>query len=281
MPASGPGRRAVLCAALVAAAGIAGAQPADDEQAMAVQVAEQFAQAIQEDDLAAAVALMAPLDDGTRITRAELSRFLATWPGKGLLPRYRAEEVGPGDDGVLVSLVPKWEPLKLVIVQVGDEYLVDVERSLQAATGMTPEQLAAARGQVSREVCQSNLKQLAMAVLMYAADWDGQLPALGEWTDRINPYMRNDELLRCPSDPVADCSYAFNAALEGLALKDIPAPGETILLFEAKVGERNVAGGAAEAAAHHGDVVYVAFADGHVAGLPNVTPEMFLPPGGP
>jgi len=272
---------ASLCAAAVVLAGAAKAQPPPTDEAPAAQVAEQFAQALQDGDLGTAVDLLAPLEDGTRLTQGELSLFLKGWPGKGLQPRYRVEEVGPDDAGVLVSLIPKWEPLKLVIVRVENEYLVDAPRTLQAMAGLGPEQFAAMREQVSREVCQGNLKQLALAVLMYATDWDGQLPAPEQWTDQITPYMRNDELLHCPSDPGTQCSYIFNAALEGLKLKDLPRPAETILLFESNVGERNAAGGAEQAWPHHGDVIYVAFADGHVAGLPQLTAPMMEPPQGP
>lgn len=60
--------------------------------------------------------------------------------------------------------------------------------------------------------CQSNLKQLALAILMYASDYDDQLPQWrfpcqgGPWDGTVNPhmvyrllpYVKNKGLWRCP-----------------------------------------------------------------------------------
>ena len=71
-----------------------------------------------------------------------------------------------------------------------------------------------ARENARRTACQSNLRQLAMAMRMYASDWDGFFPAYPtpcrnpalykiasnwHWGEKIQPYVRNWDILRCPS----------------------------------------------------------------------------------
>ena len=76
---------------------------------------------------------------------------------------------------------------------------------------------ARAREKARTAACQSNLKQLSLAVLMYAQDSDGMAPygyeysyvgafpagrtPAGPWTWRefIQPYVMNTQLLVCPS----------------------------------------------------------------------------------
>lgn len=61
--------------------------------------------------------------------------------------------------------------------------------------------------------CLSNLKQIGMALNMYAQDWDGFLPSHFQWvwdsaetkrfTDTLMPYIKNREIFFCPSDRFA------------------------------------------------------------------------------
>ncbi len=67
---------------------------------------------------------------------------------------------------------------------------------------------ARARAQARRSVCLSNLKQLGMATLMYAQDYDGVLPVeptngnphLG-LTRALEPYTKNKDIFYCPGAP--------------------------------------------------------------------------------
>jgi len=65
---------------------------------------------------------------------------------------------------------------------------------------------AKAREKARQSSCLSNVKQLALAALSYAQDYDELLPASyrpggGEiyWTGNINPYIKNTQIFRCPS----------------------------------------------------------------------------------
>jgi len=62
---------------------------------------------------------------------------------------------------------------------------------------------AKAREKARQSSCLSNVKQLGLAVLQYAQDYDeaifgARLPRDG-WTGAILPYIKNDQVFNCPS----------------------------------------------------------------------------------
>jgi prepilin-type N-terminal cleavage/methylation domain-containing protein/prepilin-type processing-associated H-X9-DG protein len=70
---------------------------------------------------------------------------------------------------------------------------------------------ARARDKARQASCQSNLKQLGLALMMYVQDWDETMPgfknyfvrdsnARGDgWYDTCEPYTKNDQISICPS----------------------------------------------------------------------------------
>jgi prepilin-type N-terminal cleavage/methylation domain-containing protein/prepilin-type processing-associated H-X9-DG protein len=66
-----------------------------------------------------------------------------------------------------------------------------------------------AREKARQTACLSNLKQLGLALQMYAGDYDGYLPMADNQpamtgqtspVDVLNPYVKNTQIWRCPSD---------------------------------------------------------------------------------
>ena len=95
--------------------------------------------------------------------------------------------------------------------------------------------LAAAKGRALEISCVNNEKQLALAVRMYAASHNEQLPHAATWCDDIKPGVGSDRIFKCPAVAgVSRCDYAFNAKLDGLDENKI-APN-TVMLFEAEGG---------------------------------------------
>ena len=76
-----------------------------------------------------------------------------------------------------------------------------------------------ARENKRRSNCQSNLKQLGLGLMQYTQDYDEKLPPAREWSQVIQPYVKNIQVFRCPNvtDPQG-FGYAFNSRLSHKSL---------------------------------------------------------------
>ena len=89
---------------------------------------------------------------------------------------------------------------------------------------------ARAREKARQASCQSNLKQIGLAIQMYIQDYDDTVlparldggPEQMDWTQMVFPYINNDQIFICPSDsdPVPsvgtggyDKSYGLNCEI--------------------------------------------------------------------
>ncbi|MBM3477317.1 MAG: DUF1559 domain-containing protein [Armatimonadetes bacterium] len=161
---------------------------------------------------------------------------------------------------------------------------------------------ARAREKARQTTCLSNVKQLVTATGMYVSDNDGQFPMsafpAGPYVATFNtvviPYVKNDQLAQCPSEPLAMdvvamfalyggpypgtpryTSYTTNAAvfLNGYLLQltggttvaesDLPRPADTILLYDGNVTQTQQM----PVQARHNSVFNAGYADGHVKSL--------------
>jgi prepilin-type N-terminal cleavage/methylation domain-containing protein/prepilin-type processing-associated H-X9-DG protein len=123
---------------------------------------------------------------------------------------------------------------------------------------------AQAREKARSASCLSNMKQLALAYRMYAQDYDEKYPINRfdgrganypnsyTWKTAIQPYLKNRDIMRCPSnafynqpvernEPVWR-SYGMNAAagVNGPNDASITEPAETIMICEARYGYPDV-----------------------------------------
>jgi prepilin-type N-terminal cleavage/methylation domain-containing protein/prepilin-type processing-associated H-X9-DG protein len=63
---------------------------------------------------------------------------------------------------------------------------------------------AQARESARATSCLSNTRQLGTAFMLYFQDYDEQFPMVkgnSPWPDTLQPYIKNEQMLRCPSDP--------------------------------------------------------------------------------
>jgi prepilin-type N-terminal cleavage/methylation domain-containing protein/prepilin-type processing-associated H-X9-DG protein len=107
---------------------------------------------------------------------------------------------------------------------------------------------ARARENARRSSCQSNLKQLSLAMMQYLQDCDERFPGYYGyqptntgapfWPTELKPYFNSDQLLLCPSDKYTKrggwlCNYLLNGMLgcatdaSGNAVKGQAVPGAT------------------------------------------------------
>jgi prepilin-type processing-associated H-X9-DG protein len=127
--------------------------------------------------------------------------------------------------------------------------------------------LAQAKQKAQAINCVNNLKQLGLAVRIYANDHNDQFPPAATWCDAIQGSVGSPKVFQCPSEPGRRCAYAFNAKLDGKKEGEIDP--QTVLLYESDAGW-NGTGGAENLKPHkHSNrTVNVAFADGSVQQLP-------------
>ena len=84
---------------------------------------------------------------------------------------------------------------------------------------------ARAREKARQSACLSNVKQIALSCLMYAQDYDekmvtgsGYQAASLNWQLRVDPYMRNTQILVCPSQGRGAFNYWGSTLYYGYAL---------------------------------------------------------------
>lgn len=125
--------------------------------------------------------------------------------------------------------------------------------------------LAKAKGKAQGIQCMNNVKQLNLAIIMYANDHGEQFPSADKWCDLVKPYLGgSDAAFHCASQSNDRCSYAFNAGLAGRKLTEVTSPAETILVFSSADGWNQSGNRAALKPHSHGNVFTYGYADGHV-----------------
>jgi prepilin-type processing-associated H-X9-DG protein len=123
---------------------------------------------------------------------------------------------------------------------------------------------AKAREKARTASCQSNQKQIALAMIQYCQDYDEMLPphhnAKVNWAQMCEPYLKNVEVLRCPSDLGSGCSYLYrNVPVKGLSVQGVDQPMALVM---------GVDGDGKGLAKRHNDGFNAWFCDGHVKWLP-------------
>ena len=109
---------------------------------------------------------------------------------------------------------------------------------------------ARARENARRASCSSNMKQIGLAWLQYAQDYDekvvpatinGCTSSAFAWTVITQPYLKSTQILVCPSDNVSTVSYTYNitasrsdpAACSGPRITgSIELPAQTPILID-------------------------------------------------
>ena len=166
---------------------------------------------------------------------------------------------------------------------------------------------ARAREKARQASCQSNIKQLMLSVIMYKQDYDERNiydrmstsnPAtptgpyassycgtLYFWKDMLNPYVKNDQVWICPSDPNGGTtcvapprrSYQPNTEMVGVKDSSVQDPAGTIHVMESNYNSRahytdagsyNMSGG--RGSNWHNSGWNIGYADGHVKWANNI-----------
>ncbi len=121
---------------------------------------------------------------------------------------------------------------------------------------------ARARAKARQASCQSNLKQIGTAILMYCQDYDERMPWLYvntgndarvidgwpgntgryiTWAEQAYPYVKNSQAYQCPDLPLSrstemdsyysfPTAYTFNYSIQYLSLGNISKPAECMMI---------------------------------------------------
>jgi prepilin-type processing-associated H-X9-DG protein len=130
-----------------------------------------------------------------------------------------------------------------------------------------------ARSVARQHACVENMRQVGVALLAYAADYDGRLPPAGKWASCISAYgpiNGNLRMFECPGGDGPACRYAMNSRVGGqdtgkLEDEDTIAMMHTTLLFESTSADFNASGSVSNVAwERHSIGANFLFIDGHV-----------------
>ena len=97
------------------------------------------------------------------------------------------------------------------------------------------------RENARRASCQSNLKQIGLAIIQYNQDFDETMPTngCGGWANQVQPFIKSTGVMRCPDDSstATNISYAMNIWLcwnpGNITLAQFNSPASTLMVFEA------------------------------------------------
>jgi len=117
-------------------------------------------------------------------------------------------------------------------------------------------------GAAQQTSCLANVKQLDLAALMYCQDYNATWVMSHNWCDAIYPYIKNQSVYVCPTVPQMPCGYACNAHLNGVLLKKLTRPSETVAFYDA-LGGWNLSGDLSLVDPRHNGGANVGYVDGH------------------
>jgi hypothetical protein len=133
------------------------------------------------------------------------------------------------------------------------------------SAGLLLPALAQAKAKAQTVSCQANMKQLGLAVRIYATGNSDTLPKAENWCDAIMSTAGSPRIFICPAKQDGQRShYAYNAKLSGK--KDSEINPQTVMIFESS-GGWNKSGGPESLATHH-KMYSIGFADGSVQQVP-------------
>ena len=202
-------------------------------------------------------------------------------------PQFEGKVVGTEGEQTLVEVSPAPDKKRAVVVSAEDGgYRVDLKATWGRWNNWSGEKLDVEWFKITgiiapslagnpefmreeenarRRSCQSNLKQVMLGILQYAQDYNENYPPARKWIDEIFPYVRNEQIFRCPALPAGDnYGYALNQNLGALNLAKMDNIAQTVAIYETDSLVRNEFGAGEERAYRHLGGSNLAFADGHV-----------------
>ena len=117
-----------------------------------------------------------------------------------------------------------------------------------------------------RANCQSNLKQIGLAVSQYTRDYDEMMPLGNAWTQELWPYSKSTEVFECPRRGAFPQGYALHRAAAGMNTGVFDEADKVALTFDADGPTPDTLddGSLLPRPPRHFEGANVAYVDGHV-----------------
>jgi len=205
---------------------------------------------------------------------------------------FKTRKAKDKSGGTIVRLIPlKEKPsAELVCVEEEDGYKIDLvatygrwnklsgvplaQQIYDFSGGILPDLPRTPRIELS--ICQSNLKQIGLGLLMYSQDYDEIIPSPKDWDDKLLPYLKDEQLYNCPTVRPKIYGYALNTNLSEVNSSQVETPSMAVTFFDSQQLEKGTGGGQSDIAYRHkvmADARFtganIAFADGHVQYMPS------------
>jgi hypothetical protein len=155
-------------------------------------------------------------------------------------------------------------PWVIVLIVIGGCLVAGIAGAAILGALMFPV-FARARSAARRTACMSNVKQLSLAVMMYAQDHDEKLPSAAAWQAGTAPYSRDPRALICPEALNLPSGYAYNRMLNHRSLAAVLLPASTPELYDSTLGTPNASDKLQSFAPRHLGVGIIGYVDGHIA----------------
>lgn len=123
-----------------------------------------------------------------------------------------------------------------------------------------------ARTAARSTLCLSNMKQTAVAAIMYTSDYDERLPLAPTWQTTLSG-STTAKVLGCPDVKGPIGGFAFVKSLSGKRSDRVGKPNETILLFESNDVSLNAVGDPKEPFTPRHQKQSLGYLDGHARSI--------------
>jgi prepilin-type processing-associated H-X9-DG protein len=90
--------------------------------------------------------------------------------------------------------------------------------------------------------CLANVKNLALAINMYACDYDGFPTPADRWNESLDEFVGNADTFTCSKSPQSRSAFAFVSVLSTGGFEAVSDPSRQLSIFESDAGW-NAAGG--------------------------------------
>ena len=131
---------------------------------------------------------------------------------------------------------------------------------------------ASSREPSTRRSCLSNVKQMSLALMMYAQDYDDRMPR-AKWMEQTYPYVKNWQVYACPvviREDAKEFGYGFERTLVGKHTTEVRSPDEQPMVFDSSLLYKNAVSRIQDGLMRpprHGAWDNVSFLDGHAKSL--------------